>query len=123
MTIIKDDATRAIFLDTMQEWCLDNAKRCKLVPDGTHPKSSELTLMYVSRWSWDLSSYIADSRINAYKDELKVGKVEFKAPNTLNSDKWGDDRKRILMMLDLLFGKKTPQKHSQKLNLVKFNRN
>lgn len=107
ITIVKDNATRAIFLDTMQEWCLDNAKRCKLVPDGTHPNESELTLMYVSRWSWDLSTYIADSRINAYKDEVKVGEVEFKAPNTMNTNKWGDDRKRILMMLDLLFGQET----------------
>lgn len=54
-------------------------------------------------------------RINAYKDELKVGKVEFKAPNTLNSDKWGDDRKRILMMLDLLFGKKNTTEAQSKI--------
>ncbi|WP_089138943.1 Sbal_3080 family lipoprotein [Vibrio rumoiensis] len=115
ITIVKDDATRAIFLDTMQEWCLDNAKRCTLVPDGSHPNPSELTLIYVSRWSWDLSTYISDSRINAYKDERKVGEVEFKAPDTINTDKWGDDRKRILMMLDLLFGKQTATEAHSKI--------
>ncbi|WP_105901918.1 Sbal_3080 family lipoprotein [Vibrio gangliei] len=115
ITIVKDDATRPIFLDTMQEWCLEYAHRCKLVADGTLPNPSELTLMYVSQWSWDLSTYISDSRINAYKDERKVGEVEFKAPDSLNSDKWGDDRKRILMMLDLLFNMTTVNEADAKI--------
>ncbi|SJN20209.1 hypothetical protein FM109_02945 [Vibrio casei] len=33
----------------------------------------------------------------------------------MNSDKWGDDRKRILMMLDLLFGKKNTTEAQSKI--------
>ncbi|MEZ8968846.1 hypothetical protein BCT04_14030 [Vibrio breoganii] len=107
ITIVKDDATREIFLDSMQEWCLDSAYRCTVVSDGTPPKSSELTLTYISRWSWDFRTFIADAKVKAYKNSEKVGEVEFKAPNSANSDKWGDDNKRIIAMMDLLFGKQT----------------
>ncbi|MFH4411287.1 Sbal_3080 family lipoprotein [Vibrio diabolicus] len=107
ITIIKDDATRDIFLDSIQEWCLDTAHKCTVVSTGTPPKSSELTLIYVSRWSWDFRTFIADARVNAYKNNDKVGQVEFKAPNSANTNKWGNDNKRIITMMDLLFGKQT----------------
>lgn len=115
ITIVKDDATRAIFLESMQEWCLDAAHKCTVVNDGTPPNSTELTLTYVSRWSWDFKTFIADAQVNAYKDDQKVGEVAFKAPNSTNTDKWGDDKKRIMMMLDLLFGKKTVTEAQSKI--------
>ncbi|HHF3071001.1 TPA: Sbal_3080 family lipoprotein [Vibrio diabolicus] len=107
ITIVKDDATRDVFLDSVQEWCLDTAHKCTVVSDGTLPKSSELTLTYVSRWSWDFRTFIADAQVKAYKNSKKVGEVEFKAPNSANSDKWGNDNKRIIAMIDLLFGKQS----------------
>ena len=116
VTIVKDDATRTIFLDSMQEWCLDEAHKCTVVSDGTPPESSELTLTYVSRWSWDFRTFIADAQIKAYKDNKKVGEVEFKAPNSLSSKKWGDDSKRIITMMDLLFGKQTVSEAQSKIS-------
>ncbi|ELX4200130.1 Sbal_3080 family lipoprotein [Vibrio vulnificus] len=107
ITIVKDDATREIFLDSMQEWCLETAHKCTVVSDGTSPKGSELTLTYVSRWSWDFRTFIADAQVKAYKNSEKVGEVEFKAPNSGNTNKWGNDNKRIIAMMDLLFGKQT----------------
>ena len=107
VTIVKDDATREVFLDSMQEWCLETAHKCTVVSDGTSPKGSELTLTYVSRWSWDFRTFIADAQVKAYKNSEKVGEVEFKAPNSANTNKWGNDNKRIIAMMDLLFGKQT----------------
>lgn len=104
ITIVKDDATRAVFLDTMKDWCLDSSHKCQVVPDDTAPVDSELTLTYVSRWSWDVKSFVSDAKIKAYKNNQKVGEVEFKAPSTLNLDKFGNDEKRIESMLQLLFG-------------------
>ena len=49
ITIVKNDATRVIFLDSMKDWCLDTAHKCSVVGDGTLPQQSELTLTYVSR--------------------------------------------------------------------------
>ncbi|MBE3655010.1 MULTISPECIES: Sbal_3080 family lipoprotein [Vibrio] len=115
ITIVKDDATREIFLDSMQEWCLDTAHKCTVVSDGTPPKSSELTLTYVSRWSWDFRTFIADAQVKAYKNNEKVGEVEFKAPNSASTDKWGDDKKRIITMMDILFGKQTVSEAQSKI--------
>ncbi|MDA0128218.1 Sbal_3080 family lipoprotein [Vibrio sp. MarTm2] len=115
ITIVRDDATRDIFLQSMQEWCLDNAHRCKVVNDGTPPEAPELTLTYISRWSWDFSTFIADANIKAYKNDQKVGNVEFKAANNSNPDKWGDDRKRIMAMMDLLFSLSTPEEAQAKI--------
>ncbi|EOU2464899.1 Sbal_3080 family lipoprotein [Vibrio navarrensis] len=115
ITIVKDDATREIFLDSMQEWCLDTAHKCTVVSDGTPPKSSELTLTYVSRWSWDFRTFIADAQVKAYKNNEKVGEVEFNAPNSASTDKWGDDKKRIITMMDILFGKQTVSEAQSKI--------
>lgn len=105
ITIIKDNPTRAVFLDTMKEWCLDNGHKCKVVSDGTPPVDDELTLTYRARWGWDLRPYIGDAKIKAYRQDKKVGNVEFRASNNMNYDKLGDNKKRIMTMMDLLFGK------------------
>ncbi len=104
ITIVKDDATREVFLDTLESWCLDKSYECNFVPDRSTHVAEELTLNYVSRWSWDLRTYIADAKIKAYKDKQLVGEVTFIAPYSLDTDKFGNDIKRIETMVDLLFG-------------------
>ncbi|QUM76676.1 hypothetical protein HWV00_10780 [Moritella sp. 24] len=116
ITIVKDEATRAVFLDTMQTWCLDNAHKCTVVSDGTQPDPADLTLTYVSRWSWDLRTFIADAEVKAYKNSQKVGEVEFDAPNSGNFDKFGDDDKRIESMMEILFGQQTVEEAQAKIS-------
>lgn len=116
ITIVKDEATRSIFLNTMETWCLDNGVDYIVVPDGTKHNPNELTLDYVSRWSWDFSLYIANARISAYKNKKNVGYVEFRAPDSLNTDKFGDDEKRIRAMMQMLFGQITEKEVNQKLS-------
>ena len=108
MTIIEDDATRDVFLASMLAWCNDNGYTCKVALDGSQPKQDELTLDYVSRWSWDFRTFIADAKISAYKDGARVDTVTFKAPNGLDTEKFGDDTKRIKAMMDILFDKTSP---------------
>ncbi|MCG9580162.1 Sbal_3080 family lipoprotein [Vibrio tubiashii] len=103
LTIVEDDATRDIFLASMLNWCDINGYTCKVVVDGTTPKEDELTLDYVSRWSWDFKTFIADARITAYQEGQRVGYVTFKAPNQLTFDKYGSDEERIKAMMDVLF--------------------
>ncbi|MGL5334584.1 MAG: Sbal_3080 family lipoprotein [Enterovibrio sp.] len=116
ITIVQDNATRNVFLESMQEWCLDTDHQCTVVSDGTPPNKSELTLTYVSRWSWDFRPFIGDAQIKAYKNNKKVGSVEFVAPNSLNPGKFGNNKKRITTMLDLLFGKQTVDEAQSKID-------
>ena len=48
VTIVEDEKTRAIFLDSMLDWCLNNQVKCKVVADGSEHKPEEVTLDYVS---------------------------------------------------------------------------
>jgi len=115
ITIVEDNDTRNIFLDIMQSWCLDSGYQCKTLADGTVHNPDELTLNYVSRWSWDLRPYIADAKIKAYKNRKKVGEVTFKAPNSLNTSKFGEDEKRIETMMELIFGQISEEQANKKL--------
>lgn len=90
ITIVEDVKTRSIFLDSM--------------------------LDYVSRWSWDFRTFVADAKISAYQDQQRVGNVEFKAPNSGNFSKFGDDMERIKAMMDILFDKKTAAQATQMIS-------
>lgn len=116
VTVVKDDATREIFLDTIESWCLNENYLCTIVPDRSKHVPEDLTLNYISRWSWDLRTYIADAEIKAYKNKKLVGKVSFDAPNSLNGDKFGNDEKRIETMIQLLFGQIEESDANKKLS-------
>ena len=104
VTVVKDDATREIFLGTIEIWCLDTNHECNFVADRSKHVPEELTLNYISRWTWDLKTYISDAKIKAYRNNKLVGEVSFKAPNTLDTNKYGNDDQRIETMMQLLFG-------------------
>ncbi len=120
ITVVQDNATREVFLDTIESWCLDNSYECNVVPDRSKHVPEELTINYVSKWSWDLSTFIADAKVKAYKNKTLVGEVEFKAPNSLNTAKYGDDEKRIEAMMQLLFGSMTEADANKKLSSREF---
>ena len=115
ITVVKDDATREIFLDTIESWCFDTNHDCNFVADRSKHVPEELTLNYESKWSWDFRTYIADAKVKAYKDEKLVGEVSFNAPNTLDTNKFGDDEKRIETIMQLLFGLMNESEANEKL--------
>ncbi|MCF7495625.1 Sbal_3080 family lipoprotein [Vibrio sp. L5-1] len=113
ITIVEDVKTRSIFLDSMLDWCLNNQVKCKVVADGSEHNPEDITLDYVSRWSWDFRTFVADAKISAYQDQQRIGNVEFKAPNSGNLSKFGDNMERIKAMMDILFDKKTSTQATQ----------
>ncbi|MEZ9526447.1 Sbal_3080 family lipoprotein [Enterovibrio norvegicus] len=115
VTIVEHQRTRAVFLDNMLHWCRDSGKQCKVVRDAPLQEDTSLTLNYISRWSWDLRTYIADAKITAFKKSEKVGEVTFLAPYSANLDKFGNDNKRIQAMMALLFGELTEKEAQRKI--------
>ncbi|MEZ8020476.1 Sbal_3080 family lipoprotein [Vibrio splendidus] len=113
ITIVEDVKTRSVFLDSMLDWCLNNQVKCKVVADGSEHNPEDVTLDYVSRWSWDFRTFVADAKISAYQNQQRIGNVEFKAPNSGNLSKFGDDMERIKAMMDILFDKKTAAQATQ----------
>lgn len=58
---------------------------------------------YVGYWNWDFALFLERAEIRAYEDGRRVGKVEFRAPNSLNLSKFGEEPERIRIMMDVLF--------------------
>jgi len=50
------------------------------------------------------------------KNNYIIGEVEFKAPNSGNLDKFGDDDKRIKSMMEILFGQQTVEEAQAKIS-------
>ncbi|MGL6314296.1 Sbal_3080 family lipoprotein [Vibrio sp. WXL103] len=113
VTIIKDEATRDIFLTTMLDWCDANQYTCKVSHEGTEQDEDELTLDYIAKWSWDIATFIGEARISAFHEGERVGNVTFSAPNNANLNKFGDDEARISAMMDVLFGLSSSEQATQ----------
>ena len=62
-----------------------------------------------------MALYMSKSDIEAFYNGQRVSKVSFKAPNSLNTNKWGNAENRIGLMLDIMFGKKTAKEATSEL--------
>lgn len=113
--LINDNETRDGFNDAVEGWLKDKGKRYTVKPEYAKHDPSKITIEYVGYWGWDLAMYLERSEIDAFYNGQRVGSVSFKAPNSLNLNKWGNAEQRIRLMLDVLFGEKTAQAASRNL--------
>lgn len=104
VVIVNDEKTREGFQRTMETWLTEHNYDFQIAPDGSDHDQEKLTLEYIGYWSWDIAMYLDDAYIEAFHQGQSVGKTEFKAPNSLNLNKWGSAERRISNMMDLLFG-------------------
>ena len=105
--IINDSATRPGFQKSMEGWLRNNNFKYVVKPDNSSHNLEKLTLEYEGHWGWDLALYLNNAHIEAFYKGQRVGKVEFKAPNSLNGKKFGNAEERIGHMMSILFNKKT----------------
>ena len=112
---INDRETREGFQKAVEEWLSSNNKNYIVKPDGSKHDLEKITLEYLGKWSWDFTTYLREADIEAYYAGQRVSKVSFRAPNSLNSNKWGNAQERINLMLDVMFGKKSASEATEKL--------
>ena len=106
VVVVRDDATKRGFLETIENWLSANGYAYDVAPDGSGHDPEKLTLEYVGDWAWDLALYLQDAQIDAYKGGRKIAGVRYHVPKvTLNPNKFSVASERISMMLDVLFGK------------------
>jgi hypothetical protein len=70
-------------------------------------------IKYAFRFNRRLSTYKAE--IEAFHSGQRIGSVNFKAPNSLNPNKWGSGEERIKLMMDVLYGEKIAEEASMEL--------
>lgn len=116
VVIIEDEKTRKGFQRAMESWLDKNNYKHITSSDGSQHDLEKLTLEYEGHWGWDLALYMNDAYIEAFQNGQRVGKVEFKAPNSLNGNKFGNAEERIGYMMSVLFGQMTEDKANNLIN-------
>ena len=104
---INDGETREGFQEVVEGWLESNNKHYTVKSDGSKHDLEKVTLEYSGKWGWDLALYLREADIEAFYAGQRISKVTFRAPNSLNTNKWGSAEDRINLMLDVMFGKKT----------------
>jgi len=112
---INDHETRDSFQYAVEKWLADNRYTYVVKPEYSRYDPEKVTIEYVGYWSWDIALYLSSAEVEAFYKGKSVSKVIFKAPNSLNTNKWGVAEARIGLMLDILFGKLTAQEATEEL--------
>jgi len=103
--IIQDAETRESYLDAVTGWMDQNGYKYEVDAEGTKHDNEKVTVEYIGRWHWDLATYMSYSQMTGFNDGGSIGTVSFSAGNL--PSKFGSAEKRIQLMLDVLFGRKT----------------
>lgn len=119
--IVKDEKTREGFLSAVADWLKDNGHSYTIVGDGVSHDLEKVTIEYVGFWKWDLALFLSEAKIEAFHEGQRIGEVDYRAPNTLSAVKFGEARDRIFYMMDVLFGKITPQEAAKEIKKSKSN--
>jgi hypothetical protein len=112
---INDEKTREGFQAAVEKWLSKNGKKYSVKPDYSKHEPDKITLEYEGKWSWDLALYLREAEIEAFYNGQRVSSVSFRAPNSLNTNKWGNAEERINLMLDVLFGNLSAVEATQSL--------
>ncbi|MBY4676125.1 Sbal_3080 family lipoprotein [Marinobacterium arenosum] len=105
IVLIKDNETRDGFRQTVENWFKKNNYKYVVKAEGSKHEFDKLTIEYVGKWNWDLALYLSDAKMEAFHQGQRVGEVSYKAPNSLNTNKFSNAEERIEYMLEVLFGK------------------
>lgn len=119
VVVVKDAETREGFLRVIKSWLDRNNYKYKVENDGAYHDVEKLTIQYYGNWKWDLALFLSDAKIEAFKGGERVGRVDYRAPNTFNAAKFSDAEERIDYMLEVLFGKISAQEATVVINAPK----
>lgn len=115
IVLIDDNETRQSCNDAIEAWFKKNQKTYVVKPEGSKHPHEKITIEYVAYWKWDLALYLSAAELEAYHKGQKISTVEFRAPNSLNLNKFGSAEDRIHLMVDIMFGKKTAAEATKEL--------
>lgn len=119
IVIVKDNETKAGFLDTMETWLGKKGYNYSVVKEGAARDHDKLVLEYEGKWGWDLALYLKRAYIKAFDGNSKVGSVNFDVPYTANPAKFGKGETRINYMMDVLFGEMTAEEATKTVSSSK----
>lgn len=116
VVVVNHIKTKEGFLQTIESWLEKHNYKYTVASEGSKHNLDQLTLEYIGYWGWDLALYLTNAEITAYHKGQRVGEVQYRAPNSLNLNKFGSAAERIGYMMDILFGERTAQQATTIIN-------
>ena len=75
--IIEDPAVRSGFLSAYVQVLRERGYEVRILPKGSDLRDCPLTSTYIGFWRWDLAIYLAQARIEVFRDGRRVGQAEY----------------------------------------------
>lgn len=116
VVVVEDQDTKDGFRTAIEEWLEARSYHHSIAPDRSRHDPERLTLEYHGEWQWDLAIFLSRANIQAFHDGQRVGSVDFRAPNNLNGNKFGDGAERVQYMMDVLFGRMSASEATAQIN-------
>lgn len=116
VVVVEDGDTKDGFRMAIEEWLEARNYHHSVAPDRSRHDPERLTLEYYGEWKWDLAIYLSRAEIEAFHEGQRVGSVDFRAPNSLNGNKFGDGEERVKYMMDVLFGRMSASEATAEIN-------
>ena len=116
VVIRNNPKVRIGFQEAIESWLKTAGYEYIVVPAESQYDLDKISLEYTGLWQFHWISYLGEARITALTRGQKVGQVEYKAPNLLNNNKYGNAEERIKYMMAILFKKMTPEDATKLIN-------
>jgi len=113
--ILKDSATRGSVLPVLETWFQDNGYNAIVIASLKEANPDDHILSYRAWWGWDLATYMRKVEMRLKTKGETLGSLDFDALQYGGFGKFGDAEQRLIILLDVLFGKITYEKANKLL--------
>ncbi|HIE77899.1 MAG TPA: hypothetical protein EYP92_03630 [Candidatus Thioglobus sp.] len=118
VVILKDGPTRGSVLPVLIKWFSDNGYSSKVIMSLQEAKPDNYVFSYRAWWGWDMATYMRKVEMRVKSKGETFGNLDFDALQYGAFGKFGSSEKRLLILLDALFGKITHEKANELLGNV-----
>ena len=116
--ILKDGPTRESVLPVLTKWFSDNGYSATVIESLHEASPDDYVFSYRAWWSWDMATYMRRVEMQVNKKGETLGALNFDALQYGGFGKFGSAEKRLIILLDVLFGKITRDEANKLLGEV-----
>ncbi len=116
--ILKDPPTRESVLPVLVKWFSDNGFSATVVESLSEINPDDFIFSYRAWWGWDLALYMRRVEMYVKSKGQTLGAINFDALQYGTWGKFGEGEKRLVILLDALFGKITREEADKLLGEV-----
>ncbi len=103
-------------MPVLEKWFDDNGYSSTVISSLSDANPDDYILLYKAWWGgWDLATYMRKVEMSLKMKGETLGEINFDALQYGGFGKFGDAEQRLIILLDALFGKITPEEANRLL--------